>query len=86
MFRIFDITQYKKDEKQLLDFSTRTRIYMSVCYPMSYKLIEAMIKDKELSTYPEDFTYTASPTGVRIPLTFTKTEFIESIKKKQKIK
>ena len=81
-----EVELVKKDEKQLLDFSTRTRIYMSVCYPMSYKLIESMIKDKELSTYPEDFTYTASPTGVSIPLTFTKTEFIESIKKKQKIK
>jgi len=73
----------KKDEDQLVEFATKTRIHFGVCYPKSYTLITAMLKDEELSDYPEDFKYYAS-TGLEIPLTFTKTEFIESTKKKQK--
>ena len=75
----------KKDEDQLVEFATRTRIHFGVCYPKSYTLITEMIKDQELSDYPEEFKYYAS-TGLEIPLTFTKSEFIESTKKKQKVK
>lgn len=75
----------KKDEDQLVEFATRTRIYFGMCYPKSYTLITEMIKDQELRDYPEEFKYYTS-TGLEIPLTFTKSKFIESTKKKQKIK
>ena len=75
----------KKDEDQLVEFATKTRIHFGVCYPKSYTLITAMLEDEELSDYPENFKYYTS-TGLKIPLTFTKTEFIESTKKKQKLK
>lgn len=75
----------KKDEEQLLEFATRTRIHFGVCHPMSHKLIVEMIKDEELSAYPEELKYVSS-FGQEQPLTFTKSEFIESTKRRQKIK
>lgn len=75
----------QKDEDQLLDFATRSRIHFGLCDPISYKLITEMIKDETLSDYPEEFKYHSS-FGKEIPLTFTKSEFLESVKKKQKIK
>jgi len=73
----------KKDEEQLLEFATRTRIHFGLCYPLSYSLIVAMTKDEELSAYPEELKYSSS-FGQEMPLTFTKSEFIESTKRKQK--
>ena len=73
----------KKDEEQLEEFAIRTRIHFGVCYPLSYSLITEMTKDEELSNYPEELKYTSS-FGHEEPLTFTKSEFIESTKKTQK--
>lgn len=75
----------KKDEEQLLDFATKSRIHFGLCYPMSYQLIVEMMKDDELSTYPEELHYSSS-FGKTIPLTFTKSDFIDSTMKKQKIR
>ena len=75
----------KKDEEQLLEFATKSRIHFGICYPISYELIIEMIKDKELSIYPEELKYKSS-FGRELRVTFTKSEFIESTKKKQKIK
>ena len=76
----------KKDHEQLLDIATKSRIYFGMCYPKSYTLIEDMTKDETLSDTEEEFYYYVSTSKKQIPLTFTKTEFLESIKKKQKIK
>lgn len=75
----------QNDEDQLVDFATRSRIHFAICRPMSYRLITEMTKDETLSDYPEEFKYYSS-FGKEIPLTFTKSEFIESTKRKQMIK
>ena len=80
-----EVELIQKDEDQLLEFATRSRIHFGVCYPKSYTLITKMVKDETLSEEPEEFKYYSS-FGREIPLTFTKKEFIESTKKKQKIK
>jgi hypothetical protein len=80
-----EVELIQKDEDQLLEFATRSRIHFGVCYPKSYTLITKMLKDETLSEEPEEFKYYSS-FGREIPLTFTKKEFIESTKKKQKIK
>lgn len=71
-----------KDEDQLLDFATRSRIHFGLCYPKSYELIVAMTKDPELSSYHEQYSYRSS-FGKEVLVPFTKTEFIESVKKRQ---
>lgn len=73
----------KKDVDQLSEFSKNTRIYFGMCEPLSYRLITEMTKDKELSTYPEELKYVSS-FGQEVPVPFTKSEFIESTKRKQK--
>ena len=75
----------KKDEDQLVEFATRTRIHFGVCYPKSYSLIIAMSKDSELSSEDEEFSYYSS-FGKEVLVPFTKTEFIESVKKRKEKK
>ena len=72
----------KEDEETLFDFATRSRIHFGVCYPKSYELIVAMTKDPELSSYHEQYSYRSS-FGKEVLVPFTKTEFIESVKKRK---
>ena len=72
----------KEDEETLFDFATRSRIHFGVCYPKSYSLIIAMSKDGELSSEDEEFSYYSS-FGKEVKVPFTKTEFIESVKKRK---
>ena len=75
----------KEDEETLFDFATRSRIHFGVCYPKSYSLIIAMSKDGELSSEDEEFSYYSS-FGKEVKVPFTKTEFIESVKKRKEKK
>ncbi len=75
----------KEDEETLFDFATRSRIHFGVCYPKSYSLIIAMSKDSELSSEDEEFSYYSS-FGKEVKVPFTKTEFIESVKKRKEKK
>lgn len=68
----------KKDEAHLLDLEERTHIYMGACMPVSYIMIEELLKGEPLEEKP---TYYAS-TGLKEEATFTKEEFLQSIKKK----
>ena len=90
-FKVEDIKRYlpsaeliKKDEQHICDLSARTRIFFGCCEPVSYTMLEILVEDKTLDTYTETPTYYIS-TGKSEQATFTKTEFLESIKK-QKIK
>ena len=90
-FKVEDIKKYlpsaeliKKDEQHIYDLSAQTRIFFGCCEPVSYTMVEILLEDKTLDTYTETPTYYIS-TGRQEQATFTKTEFLESIKK-QKIK
>lgn len=72
----------KEDEETLFDFATRSRIHFGVCYPKSYSLIIAMSKDGDLSSEDEELSYYSS-FGKEVKVPFTKTEFIESVKKRK---
>ncbi len=72
----------KEDEETLFDFATRSRIHFGVCYPKSYSLIIAMSKDGDLSFEDEELSYYSS-FGKEVKVPFTKTEFIESVKKRK---
>ena len=76
----------QKDEQHILDLSTKTRIYFGCCEPVSYTMFDILVEEKTLDTFTETPTYYIS-TGRKEQATFTKTEFLESIKKeKVKIK
>lgn len=70
----------KKDEQQLLDLSTKYKIFFGACYPLSYTLIE---QDEIID---DEFYYYISTTKESIKTTFTKEDYLESIKKKHKQK
>lgn len=72
----------KKDEQHLIDLSYKTRIYMGLCNPVSYKYFDSYIKDPTLQDLPEEPKYYISLGEVKEEdATFTKTEFLEGMKK-----
>ena len=79
----------RKDKEQLIEISTKTRIYMGACDPISYQMIESLATGEGLDYYPEQPKYIINGTTT-IDTTFTKQEFLDSIKerkdKKQKTK
>lgn len=72
----------KKDEQHILDISRKTRIYFGCCSPVSYTMFDILVEEKKLDTFTETPTYYIS-TGRKEQATFTKTEFLESIKKEK---
>lgn len=73
-----------KDKEQLIDISTRTRIYFVACHPISYQMIESLATGEGLDYYPEQPKYLINGT-IAIDTMFTKQEFLDSIQK-EKIK
>lgn len=74
-----------KDKEQLTDISTRTRIYMGACHPISYQMIESLATSEGLDYYPELPKYIINGTTT-IDTTFTKQEFLDSIKERKETK
>ena len=70
----------EKDKKQLGDIIRQTRIFFGACYPISYQMIESLATGEGLDDYPEQPQYMICGTR-KIDTTFTKQEFLESIKK-----
>lgn len=68
------------DEKHISDLSARTRIFMGCCEPISYTMLDILLEDDTLDTYPGTPTYYVC-TGRQEQATFTKQEFLDSIKK-----
>ena len=74
----------KADKEQIRDISERTRIYFGACYPISYSLTRGLVKDSNYLDDCGEFSYVVN-SETRIPATFTKEQFLESIKKTQKV-
>lgn len=70
----------KKDEEHILELSRKTRIYFGCCLPVSYKMFDILIEDKSLDTYTDTPAYYIN-SSIKEPATFTKKEFLDSIKK-----
>lgn len=71
-----------KDKQQLLDISRQTRIYMDVCHPISYQMVESLATEEGLDYYPEQPSYLING-QTKVATTFTKTDFLESIKQRK---
>lgn len=71
-----------KDREELIDISKKTRIYFAVSYPISYKMIECLATDQGLEFYPEELGYIINNDAI-VKATFTKQEFLDSIKKEK---
>ena len=69
-----------KDKEQLVEIATRTRIYMGMCQPISYQMIESLSTGEGLDYYSEQPAYVINGKQ-HIDATFTKQEFLDSIKK-----
>lgn len=71
----------EKDKKHLIEISSQTRIYFGCCEPISYQMIESLATGRSLDYYPEQPAYLINRTR-KIETTFTKQEFLDSIKKR----
>lgn len=75
----------EEDQKQLSEIIRETRIFFGTCYPISYQMIESLATGIGLDDYKEQPQYLICGT-TRIDTTFTKQEFLDSIKeRKEKI-
>lgn len=70
----------KKDEKHIHELSRKTRIYFGCCLPVSYTMFDILIEDGTLDTYTDTPTYYIN-SSIKEQATFTKKEFLDSIKK-----
>ena len=68
-----------KDEEHICEISTKTRIYFGCCLPVSYTMFDILIEDGTLDTYTDTPTYYIN-SSIKEPATFTKDEFLRSIK------
>lgn len=71
----------EKDKQQLIEISRQTRIYFGCCQPISYQMIESLATGRGLDSYPEQPAYLINSSR-KIETTFTKQEFLDSIKKR----
>ena len=72
-----------KDKKHLRKIIEETRIYFGACFPISYQMTKSLATGKSLDSYPEQPKYIINKT-ITIDTTFTKQEFLDSIKKRNK--
>lgn len=70
----------EKDKEQLNEISRSTRIFMGVCHPISYQMIESLATGEGVDSYPDTLHYIINSSR-KIEATFTKKEFLESVKK-----
>lgn len=76
----------KKDEQQLKELVKKYRIYFGSSYPISYQMIEKLVTEQGLDSFPEQPKYFVCGTE-KIDATFTKQEFLMSVEgsKEQKL-
>lgn len=72
----------EKDKEQLNDIVLKTRIFMGMCEPISYQMIESIATGEGLERFPEQPAYLINGKE-KIDTTFTKEEFLTSIKKRR---
>lgn len=74
-----------KDQMELKELSLRTKECWSICQPITFQMLEDYLDgDTLLSEFEEQPAYYVSPYIGKQPTSFTKTDFLESIKEKQK--
>jgi len=69
-----------KDKEHLREIATRTRIFMGMCQPISYQMVESLATDEGLDCFPEQPAYLING-ETQVEATFTKDDFLASIKK-----
>lgn len=74
----------KSDEDQLKSIVESTRIYFGACDPISYQMVISLVMGEGLDYYSEQPQYVICGTS-KIDTTFTKTQFLESVKKQRKV-
>lgn len=75
-----------KDQLELKAIISKTKECSQVCKPITFQMLEDYLDgDIELSNYEEKPSYYVNTYGRKIPTTFTKTDFIESIKERQRV-
>lgn len=78
---------FLKDQIHLKEVSRRSKDCWGSCKPITFQMLESYLDgDVELSEFEEQPSYYATNTGIKDPTSITKTEFLESIKEKQKTK
>lgn len=79
-----------KDQLELKILSSESKDCWGTCMPITFQMLEDYLDgDIELSSYEKQPSYYISTSGRKVPTSFTKQEFLESIKKdkeKQKIR
>ena len=77
-----------KDQIELKTIASRTKDCFGMCDPITFQMLEDYLDgDETLSKYEEQPTYYISTSSGKIPTSFTKTDFLESIQKEhQKVK
>lgn len=70
----------KKDQEQLNDIATRTRCFFGMCLPISTQMTISLASGDGLDDYPDQPAYVVTG-GTKFDTTFTKQEFLDSVKK-----
>lgn len=74
-----------KDELQLKEIITNSKDCWMICAPLSFQMFEDYLDgDHKLSFFEEQPSYYLSAISRKIPTTFTKEQFLESIKQREK--
>ena len=74
-----------KDQLELKALTKKTKDCWMICEPITYQMLEDYLDgDIGLSRYEEQLSYYITTYDEKAPTTFTKTEFIESMKKTRK--
>ncbi len=79
-----DVQIILQDELQLREIELKSKECFVSCFPLSYQMLESYLDGNiELAEYPDEAEYLVSIYGKKFKTTFTKAEFLESIKKKE---
>ena len=75
-----------KDQLELNDLARKTKDCWGICEPITFKMLEDYLDgDTKLKDYEEQPSYYISTYVGKVPTSFTKTQFIESIQENQKV-
>ena len=71
----------EKDAEQLAELAKENRIIFGIGIPVSYKMTKELAENGDLSSFEEQPYYYISTTDKCVDTTFTKQEFLDSVKK-----
>lgn len=73
----------KSDEKQLLELAQHSRVFFGVGYPTSYLMTKYLSEKDDLSLFEEQPSYYIDVLDKKIDTSFTKQDFLDSLKQKK---